>query len=147
MVRGGRYHHFSDLMKLPVKGHVALRDKPWVPLTHPPGTSGSNLFNVVTRKDLLLHTPYQSFDVFTNWLQRAARDRTVKRISITLYRVAEASTVCSALLEALRHGKRVTVFVEVQARFDERTNLYWGCLLYTSPSPRDRTRSRMPSSA
>ncbi|MBK6829881.1 MAG: polyphosphate kinase 1 [Flavobacteriales bacterium] len=129
MVRGGRYHHFSDLMKLPVKGHVALRDKPWVPLTHPPGTSGRNLFNVVTRKDLLLHTPYQSFDVFTNWLQRTARDRTVKRISITLYRVAEASTVCSALLEALRHGKRVTVFVEVQARFDERTNLYWGELL------------------
>lgn len=129
MVRGGRHHHFSDLMKLPVQGHASLREKQWPPLEHPAMVHGRDLFAAVARKDLLLHTPYQNFDMFTTWLQRAARDKAVKRISITLYRVAEGSTVCTALLEALRHGKKVTVFVEVQARFDERTNLYWGEVL------------------
>lgn len=129
MVRGGRYHHFSDLMKLPVQGHAQLRDTPWTPLEHPAARAGRDLFATITRKDLLLHTPYQRFDLFTSWLKHAARDKAVKRISITLYRVAESSEVCAALLEALRHGKQVTVFVEVQARFDERTNLYWGEVL------------------
>src|SRR6185369_16410094 len=66
------------------------------------------------------------FGMFTRWLHEAATDKTVKRIAITLYRVAESSEVCTALIEALRRGKQVTVFVEVQARFDERSNLFWG---------------------
>nr|MBP6573764.1 polyphosphate kinase 1 [Flavobacteriales bacterium] len=76
--------------------------------------------------DLLLHFPYHDFSVITDWLHRAARDPAVTRIFITLYRVAKESEVCKALLEALKRGKLVTAFVEVQARFDERSNLYWG---------------------
>ncbi len=129
MVPGGRYHNFSDLMKLPVKGHAALRDKPWPPRPIPALARNKNLFAAVTRKDVLLHTPYQDFGAFINWLEQAAHDRTVQRISITLYRVADGSAVCMALLGALRQGKQITVFVEVQARFDERANLYWGEVL------------------
>ena len=129
MVPGGRYHNFSDLMKLPVKGHAALRDKPWPPQQIPALTRTKDLFRAVTRKDVLLHTPYQDFGIFINWLEQAARDKAVQRISITLYRVADGSAVCTALLGALREGKQVTVFVEVQARFDERANLYWGDIL------------------
>lgn len=129
MVPGGRYHHFSDLMKLPVKGHAALRDKPWPPLKHPALPGKKDLFAAITRKDVMLHTPYQDFNVFVQLLERAATDKAVRHIRITLYRVADGSAVCTALLVALRQGKQVTVFVEVQARFDERANLYWGDLL------------------
>jgi len=126
MVAGGRYHNFSDLIKLPVKGHASLRDKPWPPLVHPRIGGSKNTFAAVAKGDLLWHFPYHDFGMFTAWLQKAAVDPAVKRIAITLYRVAESSEVCATLLEALRHGKQVTVFVEVQARFDERSNLFWG---------------------
>jgi len=84
------------------------------------------VFNAARSRDLLWHFPYHDFGNVVRWLQHAARDRSVRHIAITLYRVAEGSEVCTALLDALRLGKRVTVFVEVQARFDERSNLYWG---------------------
>ncbi|MEO8587959.1 MAG: polyphosphate kinase 1 [Flavobacteriales bacterium] len=126
MVAGGRYHNFSDLMKLPVKRHAALRDKPWPPRPHPRSARVKNTFAAVAKGDMLWHYPYHDFGMFTRWLQQAAADKAVKRIAITLYRVAESSEVCTALLDALGRGKQVTVFVEVQARFDERSNLFWG---------------------
>lgn len=129
IVPGGRYHNFSDLMKLPVEGHPALRDKPWTPLKHPLLAAARDPFKVLQQQDLLLHFPYHDFNQFVALLQRAARDRSVTRIHITLYRVADDSAVCAALLGALEQGKAVTVFVEVQARFDEGTNLYWGEML------------------
>ncbi len=129
IVPGGRYHNFSDLIKLPVKGHPALRDKPWTPLRHPVLGSARDPFKVLREQDVLLHFPYHDFNQFIALLQRAARDGSVTRILITLYRVADDSAVCAALLSALEKGKAVTVFVEVQARFDEGTNLYWGEVL------------------
>lgn len=126
MVAGGRYHNFSDLMGLPVTGHAELRDKPWPPLTHPGIAGTKSVFSALNKGDVLWHFPYHDFRMFTVWLGKAAVDPAVKRIYITLYRVAESSEVCTTLLEALRAGKQVTVFVEVQARFDERSNLYWG---------------------
>lgn len=125
-VPGGRYHNFSDLMKLPVSGHPALRDDPWPQLQHPALAKARDPFAMLQRKDVLLHFPYHDFGQFVDLLNKAARDRSVTRIHITLYRVADDSAVCAALLLALSKGKKVTVFVEVQARFDERTNLYWG---------------------
>jgi polyphosphate kinase len=110
LVRGGRYHNFSDLMSLPVSGRAELRDP----------------FAVIRKADRLLHFPYQDFRTVIDLLRRAARDPAVRAIHITLYRVARGSLVCEALLDALRHGKRVTAFVEVQARFDEGNNLFWG---------------------
>lgn len=126
LVAGGRYHNFSDLMKLPVTGHADLRDKAWRPIPHVPSNNGNSTFKAVAKGDVLWHFPYHDFGNVVRWLQHAARDPLVRRISITLYRVAEGSAVCAALMEAIQRGKKVTVFVEVQARFDERTNLFWG---------------------
>lgn len=125
MVPGGRYHHFSDLFGLPVKRRTGLTDRPWPPLPHP-ALSGKSAFAAADQGDVLLHFPYHDFGQFTAWLAKAARDPAVRRIRITLYRVAPDSAVCQALLEALRHGKEVQAFVEVQARFDEGHNLKWG---------------------
>ena len=126
LVAGGRYHNFSDLMKLPVKDHAALRNAAWPPVPHRPSKDGRTTFSTVKRGDVLWHFPYHDFGNVVRWLQQAARDPFVQRISITLYRVAEGSAVCAALVDALGRGKKVTVFVEVQARFDERSNLFWG---------------------
>jgi polyphosphate kinase len=126
VVAGGRYHNFSDLMKLPVEGYPELRDKPWPAFDHPAFAQGSNAFRTIATGDRLLHFPYHDFGALVRWLEQAAMDAAVQHIAITLYRVADGSAVCYALLKALEQGKRVTVFVEVQARFDESSNLYWG---------------------
>lgn len=126
VVAGGRYHNFSDLMKLPLKGHAELRDRRLKPIPHNATGDGTSTFGALQRGDVLWHFPYHDFGNVVRWLQQAAQDRRVRHISITLYRVADGSEICAALLEALRRGKKVTVFVEVQARFDERSNLYWG---------------------
>lgn len=126
LVAGGRYHNFSDLLKIPLNGHRALRDPELRPLEHRATHNGSTTFQALRRGDVLWHFPYHDFGNVVRWLQHAARDKAVKHIAITLYRVADGSEVCAALLDALKRGKRLTVFVEVQARFDERSNLYWG---------------------
>lgn len=129
MVAGGRYHNFSDLHNLPVKGRADLRDPVLKPLPHPVLSQASDLFQAMAASDHLLQFPYQDFGILIRWLNQAALDPAVRRISITLYRVAKGSLICEALLTALRHGKHVRVFVEVLARFDESSNLYWGDLL------------------
>ncbi|MGV3636519.1 MAG: polyphosphate kinase 1, partial [Flavobacteriales bacterium] len=126
LVAGGRYHNFSDLLKVPLKGYKHLRDATLGAISDPVTRNGSDTFHALKRQDVLWHFPYHDFGHVLNWLNQAARDPNVKHIAITLYRVAEGSEVCKALLTALQRGKRVTVFVEVQARFDERSNLYWG---------------------
>ncbi len=126
VVAGGRYHNFSDLMKLPVTGYDHLRDKPWPAIEHPAFFQGADAFRTIAKADRLLHFPYHDFGGLVRWLESAAVDRAVKNIAITIYRVADGSAVCHALLKALENGKNVTVFVEVQARFDETSNLYWG---------------------
>lgn len=126
MVAGGRYHHFSDLFALPVKGRDELRDAPWPPFLHPTMRHAKSTFKAFAAGDMLWHFPYHDFGMVVRWLNEAARDKAVTSIGITLYRVAQGSEVCGALLEALRNGKEVNVFVEVQARFDETSNLYWG---------------------
>ncbi len=126
LIAGGRYHNFNDLMSLPVEGHPDLRDKPLAALPHPVLDKARDPFARIRERDQLMQFPYQGFSSFTRLLRKAARDPQVRSISITLYRVARASTVCDALLEALRNGKSVSAHVEVQARFDEGNNLFWG---------------------
>lgn len=128
MLEGGRYHNLSDLMDLPITGHPELREKPMPPIAHP-AISTKNPFRAMRSGDILLHFPYHGFDALTGLLQCAAHDPSVKRIAITLYRVASRSLICEALAEAAREGKQVDVVMEVQARFDEDNNLYWGSVL------------------
>ena len=128
LLEGGRYHNLSDLMDLPVKGHPSLRCPPMPPLRHA-RLAGPDLFAPVRQGDVLLHFPYHRFDPVVDLLHQAAKDPNVKRIATTLYRVAQASQVCEALVDAARNGKRVEVLLEVQARFDEGNNLLWGAAL------------------
>ena len=126
LIRGGRYHNFSDLMNVPVSARAELREPARPPLPHPAFARARDPFAVIRKADRLLHFPYQDFRTVIDLLRRSARDPAVRSIHITLYRVARSSLVCEALLDALRRGKQVTAFVEVQARFDEGNNLFWG---------------------
>lgn len=125
MLKGGRYHNLSDLARLPIPGRADLRETPLHPLPHP-ALIGKDPFALIRSGDILLHFPYHDFDTVVKLVQRAVNDANVRRIAITLYRVAARSLICQALVEAARKGKRVEVLMEVQARFDEDNNLYWG---------------------
>ncbi|MEQ9400369.1 MAG: polyphosphate kinase 1 [Longimicrobiales bacterium] len=97
---------------------------PFVPRVHPVGVP--TVFDAVAKEDLLLHHPYDSFDASVGrFLQEAAHDPGVVSIRMTLYRVGRDSPVVGALLDALAAGKDVSVFVELQARFDEERNIEW----------------------
>ncbi|HIZ92245.1 MAG TPA: RNA degradosome polyphosphate kinase [Candidatus Bacteroides merdavium] len=82
-----------------------------------------SIFNYVEQRDLLLHYPYHSFEHFIHFLYEAVHEPTVKEIMVTQYRVAENSAVINTLIAAAQNGKKVTVFVELKARFDEENNL------------------------
>jgi polyphosphate kinase len=98
---------------------------PTPPVDHPEIKSNESILELIDRKDLLLHFPYQKFSHFINLLREAAIDPQVTTIKITLYRVAQNSKVINALINAARNGKQVTVIMELQARFDEKSNIYW----------------------
>ncbi|MDG5800840.1 polyphosphate kinase 1 [Marinilabiliaceae bacterium ANBcel2] len=82
-----------------------------------------SMFAAVKKRERLLHYPYQSFDYVLKFLNEASQDPKVEEIKVTQYRVASNSAVVNSLISAARNGKRVTVFVEVKARFDEQNNL------------------------
>lgn len=124
-VAGARYHNQKDFMNFPKIGkpHHYYTDMP--PFRHkdlPPFTS---VLKMMRQKDIMLHYPYQTFNHFIDYLREAAIDPQVKEIGLTIYRVAPQSKVVNALLNAVRNGKKVTVVIELQARFDEEANIYW----------------------
>jgi polyphosphate kinase len=127
LIVGARYHNFSDFFQFPEPpGMPELRDEPWPPLPHPVLAKAASIFEAVRAKDQMLHFPYQSFDYIPAWIREAANRPQVESIKITFYRIAEQSEVAKALLYALEKGKKVTVFIEAKARFDEAANLFWG---------------------
>lgn len=125
MVRGGRYHNLHDFMDFPRFGRTALCNPAWPALPHPALDAAESVIGAVRERDHVLHPPYQSFEHFERFLDEAVADPTVEEIRLTVYRVARDSTVLNALVRAAEAGKRVTVFFEVQARFDEESNLHW----------------------
>ncbi len=126
LIRGGRYHNISDLMNLPLVPPKGTQE-PALPPVHPSWAGAhTDLFAQLRKGDRLLHFPYHDFGIVTDLLRRASRDPAVTSIWITLYRVARASLICETLIDAARRGKKVTAVVEVQARFDEGNNLFWG---------------------
>jgi polyphosphate kinase len=81
--------------------------------------------DVILQKDVMLHTPYHSFDPVIDLLREAAMDDEVTTIHLTAYRLARQSRIVNALVNAVRNGKHVTVVLELRARFDEEKNLEW----------------------
>src|SRR5690606_3594906 len=84
-----------------------------------------SVFEILERQDLLTNTPYQSYDTILRFFNEASMDREVEEIWISIYRVAETSRILHALMSAAKNGKKVTVFVELKARFDEKNNIRW----------------------
>lgn len=122
---GGRYHNFRDFMGFPAIGEKNLYFVPQPPLQHPELPPHQSIFSVIKQKDILIHFPYQSFNHIIDLLREASIDPKVRSIKMTLYRTASNSNVINALINASRNGKSVTVFLELQARFDEKANIIW----------------------
>ncbi len=122
---GGRYHNFKDFMEFPQIGPKEFYYPPIPPVPHPDLPENISLFDVIRKKDVLLHFPYQSFQHIIDFLREASIDPNVRSIKMTFYRTAKYSAAMNALINAARNGKFVTVFMEIQARFDEEANIYW----------------------
>ncbi len=126
LVAGGRTHNFHDYFAFPAPKNAALVFEPQPALQHPQLHKKTDHFALLKQQDVLLHFPYQNYGHVINYLNQAVADDSVTEIRITLYRVARESAVCKALEKAAKKGIKVTVFDEVQARFDEESNIYWG---------------------
>lgn len=125
-IPGGRYHNFKDFIKFPTIGDKKLVYNHPHPLNHKYLlNTDQTILSVVKEKDILLHYPYHSFNHIITLLREASLDPTVESIKITFYRVADSSKIANALINAIKNGKKVTVLVELQARFDESNNIYW----------------------
>ena len=125
VLAGGRYHNHKDLMSFPDCGRTDLKYPVWTPLVKPELEQSQSLLHLIQQGDRFIHVPYHSFDYYIRVLQEAALSKEVKSIKTTLYRLARESKVVKALICAARNGKKVTVVIELLARFDEASNIDW----------------------
>lgn len=125
MTPGGRYHNLNDLMSLPNPKGAALKAPKLNPVQLKALDAHECLFDAMDEGDQMLHFPYQSYDYILRLFNEAAIDPKVRAIRATLYRIAANSTVAQALITAAKNGKKVEVFVELKARFDEANNIRW----------------------
>ena len=123
IIPGGRYHNRKDYMKFPSLGHDELTFNAMKPLSIKGLDLKGSILEKIAQKDYLLHTPYQSFSYVVKFLREVAIDPKVISIKITIYRLSKMSHIISALVNAAKNGKEVTVQIELQARFDEANNI------------------------
>ena len=121
----GRYQNHRDLMSFPDCGRKDLKYPAWVPVLKKELDGPESLLEKIQQKDRFIHVPYHSFDSYIRVLQEAAVSKQVHSIKISLYRLAKESKVVKALIGAARNGKKVTVVIELLARFDEASNIGW----------------------
>ena len=123
VIPGGRYHNRRDYMNFPNLGRFDLLYPPRVPLPVEGLSLDGSILNKIAKKDYLIYAPYQSFSYLIKFLREAALDPKVTAIKITLYRLAKNSQIISSLINAAKNGKKVVVQIELQARFDEASNI------------------------
>ncbi|MCI1647852.1 MAG: RNA degradosome polyphosphate kinase [Bacteroides sp.] len=123
LVPGDKHLNMEDLRYLPKPNRMVRPIKKPQSMKLTCLDERESIFHYVEKKDLLLHYPYHSFEHFTHFLYEAVHDSDVREIMVTQYRVAENSAVINTLIAAAQNGKKVTVFVELKARFDEENNL------------------------
>ena len=123
LVPGDKHLNLEDLAHLPNPSKELCTQLKPRPMTLNCLDEKESIFRYVSKKDLMLHFPYHSFEHFIHFLYEAVHDPSCKEIMITQYRVAENSVVINTLIAAAQNGKKVTVFVELKARFDEENNL------------------------
>lgn len=121
---GGRYHNMNDLFQISGKDPILEYTKQPT-ITKPEIESSRSLFQLIEKQDQIFHFPYHSYDYILQFFNEAAIDPDVEEINVTFYRMAKNSVIGEALISAAANGKKVSVFMEVKARFDEANNLQW----------------------
>lgn len=124
-IAGGRYHNFKDFIGFPNVGKTYLEYETWPAIRHKDLPEHKSIISLIAQKDILLHFPYQPFSHVIDLLREAALDPRVVSVKVTIYRVAFNSSVMNALINASRNGKQVLAVLELQARFNEESNIYW----------------------
>lgn len=122
----GRYHNNFDFFKFPDFGLTQLKDAVLPPLPYAELEESKRFYRTIKDRDHLLHYPYHSYESVVRFFEESAKDPDVTHIKIVQYRVAKRSRIMQALMNAVKSGKQVSVFIEVKARFDEEANLVWG---------------------
>ncbi|GKV80021.1 polyphosphate kinase 1 [Pectobacterium carotovorum] len=125
VIPGGRYHNFKDFISFPNVGRANLVNKPLPRLRHTGFNHFRNGFDAIRERDVLLYYPYHTFEHVLELLRQASFDPNVLSIKINIYRVAKDSRIITSMIHAAHNGKKVTVVVELQARFDEEANIHW----------------------
>ncbi|MFJ5397568.1 polyphosphate kinase 1 [Pectobacterium sp. CHL-2024] len=125
VIPGGRYHNFKDFISFPNVGRANLVNKPLPRLRHTGFNNFRNGFDAIRERDVLLYYPYHTFEHVLELLRQASFDPNVLSIKINIYRVAKDSRIITSMIHAAHNGKKVTVVVELQARFDEEANIHW----------------------
>lgn len=123
IIPSGRYHNLKDFMGFPDFGLKEHCHENWIPSRHPELTNKQSLLEVLSKKDIMLNYPFQTFSHTIDILREAAIDPAVQEIKINMYRVASNSNIVNALINASKNGKKVTAIVELRARFDEEHNI------------------------
>ena len=122
VMKGSSYHNLKDLAELPLHRNNLEYPK-WPAL--PYAFEEKSLLEHIEKHDVLVHTPYQSYDTVLRFFNEAAIHKDAEEIYVTVYRMAQDSRIANALISAARNGKKVTVIVELKARFDEYNNIRW----------------------
>ena len=123
IVEGGSYHNLKDFYAIPINNPEMKYDN-WQAIHHEI-PENQTLFGEIKQRDIIFHPPYQSYDTVLRFFNEAAIDQNVEEIYVTLYRVASDSRIVNALISAAKNGKKVSVLVELKARFDEENNIKW----------------------
>ncbi len=125
VIAGGPYRNFKDFIRFPNIGRSYLENPPLQPIHASAFAAFDTTFDAITHQDILLYYPYHRFSHFTEFIRQAAFDPKVKHIRLNVYRIASRSRIINSLIDAVANGKKVTVVVELKARFDEQANINW----------------------
>lgn len=126
MISGGAFHNTDDFFGFPFPAIPSLCYETLPALQHHGFEFGKSMMTAIRKLDKMCYYPYQNFNYLIDFVNEVVDDPEVEEIKLTIYRVAQQSEIVKALLRACDNGIKVTVFDEVQARFDEKLNLYWG---------------------
>jgi polyphosphate kinase len=121
----GHYRNFKDFIGFPNVGRAYLEYATLPLIRNKTFAQHDTVFEAINKQDILLYYPYHDFLHFTEFVRQAAFDPMVKHIRLNMYRVAKGSRIINSLVDAVDNGKKVTVVVELRARFDEENNIAW----------------------
>ena len=125
LIASGPYRNFKDFIGFPNIGREYLENPKLPPIESQDFAKFDTVFEAISHEDILLFYPYHQFLHFSEFVRQAAFDPSVKHIRLNFYRIASRSRIINSLIDAVDNGKKVTVLVELRARFDEQANIEW----------------------